>query len=76
MTRFYSALDAVIAKGELRGIQTFCNLYNIDRRNFIMQRKNVETRYLFKLEWLNIIVKDFNVSPEWLILGVGKMFRA
>lgn len=74
--RFYDALDAIIAKKELRGVQTFCRLYNIDRRNFLLQKHNPKTRYLFKLDWIYYIVKDFKVSPEWIILGYGKMFKS
>ena len=41
MERFYSALDAIIAMKKIRGVNTYCRLNNIDRRNFIAQRKDL-----------------------------------
>ena len=41
MERFYSALDAIIAMKKIRGVNTYCRLNNIDRRNFIAQRTKI-----------------------------------
>jgi len=75
MERFYSALDAIIAKHEIRGIATYCRLYEIDKRNFYAQRKDLN-RGWFQLSWLQPMVKDFNVNAEWLLTGHGRMFKA
>lgn len=74
MERFYSALEAIIAKGEIRGIATFCKLYDIDRRNFYAQR-NDPNRNIFQMSWLQVMVKDFGVNAEWLLTGKGRMFK-
>lgn len=74
LERFYSALDAIIAKGEIRGIATFCRLYDIDRRNFYTQRNDLN-RNIFQISWLQIMVKDFGVNAEWLLTGKGRMFK-
>ena len=74
MGRFYSALDAIIAKKEIRGVATYCRLYEIDRRNFIAQRKDPE-RGWFQLSWLQPMVKEYGVNAEWLLTGFGRMFR-
>ena len=74
MERFYAALDAIIAKGDLRGVNTFCTRYEIDRRNFIAQRKDLD-RGWFQVSWLYPMVKEFGVSAEWLLTGSGRMFK-
>lgn len=74
MERFYSALDAIIAKGDLRGVKTFCTRYNIDRRNFLAQRKDLN-RGWFQVSWLYPMVTDFGISAEWLLTGSGRMFK-
>ena len=74
MERFYSALDAIIAKKDIRGVATYCRLNNIDRRNFIAQRKDPE-RGWFELSWLQPMVSEFGVDAEWLLTGRGRMFK-
>ncbi len=72
--RFYKALDAIIAMGKIRGVATFCRLYDIDRRNFYAQRKDL-SRGWFEASWLYHMVKDYGVSADWLLTGRGKMFK-
>jgi hypothetical protein len=74
MERFYSSLDAIIAMGTIRGVNTYCILYDIDRRNFLAQRKDMD-RGWFQLSWLYPMVKEYGVSAEWLLTGMGKMFK-
>lgn len=73
MERFYSSLDAIIAMGKIRGVNTYCTLYEIDRRNFLAQRKDLD-RGWFQLSWLYPMVKEYGVSAKWLLTGVGNMF--
>lgn len=74
MERFYSALDAIITMKKIRGVNTYCRLNNIDRRNFIAQRKDLE-RGWFQLSWLHPMVKEYGVSAKWLLTGLGRMFE-
>lgn len=69
MERFYSALDAIIAMKKIRGVNTYCRLNNIDRRNFIAQRKDLE-RGWFQLSWLHPMVKDYGVSAKWFLTNI------
>ena len=39
MERFYSALDAIIAMKKIRGVNTYCRLNNIDRRNLLRKER-------------------------------------
>lgn len=42
MERFYCALDAIVAMKKIRGVNTYCRLYEIDRRNLISNRKDLD----------------------------------
>lgn len=74
MVRFYSALDALIERKELKGVNTYCRLYNIDRRNLLAQKKDLD-RVILQISWMQPIVKDFGVSGDWLLTGRGTMFK-
>ena len=73
MERFYSALDAIIESKKIRGVNTYCRLYDIDRRNFIAQRKDLD-RGWFQVCWLQPMVREYGVSAKWLLTGFGRMF--
>lgn len=74
MERFYSALDAIIARGDIRGVSTYCRLYDIDRRNLIAQRKDLN-RGWFQVSWLQPMVREYKVNAKWLLTGLGDMFE-
>ena len=73
MERFYSALDAIIESKKIRGVNTYCRLYEIDRRNFIAQRKDLD-RGWFQVSWLQPMVMEYGVSARWLLTGFVRMF--
>lgn len=73
MERFYIALDAIIESKKIRGVNTYCRLYEIDRRNFIAQRKDLD-RGWFQVSWLQPMVREYGVSARWLLTGFGRMF--
>ena len=56
MERFYSALDAIIAMKKIRGVNTYCRLNNIDRRNFYCAKEKTWSvdgfNYLGCILWL------------------------
>jgi hypothetical protein len=74
VTRFYIAVHELINRKELRGVQTFTRLYGIDRRAFKTVEANPQ-RKMFDTGWLNYLVRDFNVNPEWLLTGRGFIFK-
>jgi len=74
MQRFFEALDVIVNTDKIRGIQTFCNTYGIDKRHLYVQREDNGKGY-FEIYWLIPLIKDFNVSSEWLLLGKGRMFK-
>lgn len=73
MERFFAALDAIIESKKIRGVNTYCRLYDIDRRNLIAQRKDLE-RGWFQVSWLYPMVREYGISARWLLTGFGKMF--
>lgn len=75
MERFYRLLDAIIARGEIRGVNTYCRLYGIDRRNLQANRKDLD-RGWFQVGWLYPLVATYGISATWLLTGEGEMFEA
>lgn len=71
--RFFEALDTVIAQGKIRGKQTFTRAHGINRWNMITVSRNPASD-MFQTAWLEYLVKDFGVSPMWLLTGDGAMF--
>lgn len=72
--RFYLAFDAVLEMQKFRGVQTYCTMYGIDKRNFYAQRKDLN-RGWFKVSWMQPLVKEYGVNADWLITGRGKMLN-
>ena len=73
LSRFYQALDDLIAKKIIRGVNTYCRLYGIDRRNLTKQREDL-SRSIFDVSWLVPLVSVYNISATWLLTGKGEMY--
>ncbi len=71
--RFFAALRTLIAARRLRGVQTFARRYGINRWNFLTVERQPE-RDMFQLAWMTALVRDYGVSPRWLLTGEGEMF--
>ncbi len=72
--RFFEALKMIIKNKIIRGKQTFTAQYNINRWYFTMIQKEM-TQDGFQMAWLTYLVRDFMISPRWLLTGEGEMFE-
>ena len=71
--RFFSAIDVLVAQRKLRSLNKFAQTYNINYWNLCTLRKEPERRAL-KVEYVMYLYRDYNVSAEYLLLGVGQIF--
>lgn len=77
VVRFFEALERLITDGCIRGVKTFTDRYGINRWNLISLRDTAEESHgRFRSSWLQYLVRDFHVSPYWLLLGEGDFYSA
>ena len=72
--RFFLAIDTLQMQRKIRGLKTFTDRYDLNYWNFSTLRNEPERRFL-KPEWMSFLVRDYGVSPDWLLCGVGTMFK-
>lgn len=72
--RFFKAIDVLVQNGQLRGLQTFTKLHQLNYGNMNTLKNNRHKRAV-KPEYLAFLAEDFGVSCEWLLLGTGDMFK-
>lgn len=70
VVRFFEVLQYLKENRQIRGIETFTNRYNINKRN-LYQLKADPSRNIFQVSWLTVLVKDYNVSARYLLTGTG-----
>lgn len=73
--RFFTALEILIANKQIRGKQTFCRRYDINRRN-LYQLERDPSRKIFQPAWLSHLVIDFGFSADWLLTGNEPKFSS
>ncbi len=73
MERFFKALEAIIDVKAIRGVQTYCNDFGIDKRHLYAQKKDLNKGF-FEVYWILPMIKKFGVSSDWLLFGEGDMF--
>lgn len=72
--RFFDALRRLKDDRRIRGKQTFTRMYGIDRWNLNKLEKEPD-RDIFQVAWLTHLVRDFDVSPMWLLTGFGDFYQ-
>jgi len=70
--RFFQAVDHLIGQNEVDGIRDFCRKFEMNTGYYYNMRNNPET-YSVKIDQLARIVKTYNVSATWLLIGTGSM---
>jgi len=68
--RFFDALYYLKANKEIRGKATFTRAHNIDRWNLNKLETDL-SRDIFQVSWLYYLVKDYGISSQWLLTGIG-----
>jgi hypothetical protein len=70
VSRFFEALNRLKDEHRIRGKKTFTDRYGINRWNLNSLEKDMG-RDIFQPAWLAYLVRDYDVSPKWLLLGEG-----
>lgn len=76
--RFFEALDTLIALERITGIKGFCVKYGLNRVKYT-RLKNDLGKPIEEMFYKSIDVDaladicELGISPEWLLLGRGKM---
>lgn len=73
MRRYFSAFDTLRENGKIKSITAYCEKYHIDKRHFYVQRKDPYKGF-FEVGWLLSLIRDYGVSPSWLLTGYWDMF--
>lgn len=71
--RFFLALAKLKEEKIIRGMHTFTKRYGLNYRNILWLRDEPEGRRL-PPEYLVYLVRDYGISPYWLLLGKGEIF--
>lgn len=72
--RFFFALDVLIVQKKLKSLNAFATTYKLNYWNLCTLRKEPDRRVL-KVEYITYVVRDFNVSPDYILLGIGTIMR-
>ena len=72
--RFFEALQILKDDKKIRGKQTFTRDHDINRWNLNTLEKD-PTRDIFQPAWLTYLVRDYKVSPMWLLTGLGEFYQ-
>ena len=72
--RFFEALSRLKQDRVIRGKQTFTARYGINRWNLNTLQKE-PSRDIFQTAWLAFLVRDYKVSPLWLLTGEGDFYQ-
>lgn len=62
-------------KKKIKSINSFCDQYQIDKRNLYAQREDLNRGY-FEVFWISVLIQNYKVSAKYLLFGKGKMYSA
>ena len=71
--RFFRAIDILKVQGEIKSLRQITIMYGLNYGNTYTTMKNPELSRL-RLDVIANLCVDFDVSTEWMLLGIGPMF--
>jgi len=76
INRFFEVVNTLKKEKIVRGLKTICTRYDINRWNVLTMREQPEGHEgRFQPCWLSYLVRDYMVSPLYLLTGEGGVFR-
>ena len=72
--RFFEALEILRANKTIRGVGTFAKRHGLSQGN-LSTLKNDPVNRILKPSYIAYLVEDYHISADWILLGVGPMFR-
>lgn len=73
--RFFEAIDHLRDDKIIGGLKTITERYGMNRWNTITMRKDASLCGAFRSAWLAYLVRDYKISPFWLLLGEGDFYQ-
>lgn len=75
--RFFLAIEKLVADKVIRGLKTYTDRYNLNRRNLQAVRNNPVAHTAGVRQCMLVyLIRDYRVSPYWLLLGDGDFYSA
>ena len=75
ISRFYEVFDDLLLSKKIKSINSFCDQYQIDKRNLYAQREDLNRGY-FEVFWISVLIQNYKVSAKYLLFGKGKSYSA
>ena len=75
ISRFYEVFDDLLLSKKIKSINSFCDQYQIDKRNLYAQREDLNRGY-FEVFWISVLIQNYKVSAKYHLFGKGKMYSA
>lgn len=72
--RFFEAVDMLRTQKKVRGLKTITDEIGANQGNTQIV-KSSPANHVLKPELLAYLVRQYNVSAEWLLCGTGNMFK-
>lgn len=72
--RFFTAVALLVKSGRIKGLKTITTKFGLERRNILKAKAHPECTVV-KPELLALLVREYGVSAEWLLMGEGPVFK-
>ena len=70
--RFFNAIRYLENENIIKSRLEFCQKYGIQHSSFYRTEQNPASQ-MFQINWLTILICDYNISASWLLTGRGEM---